>query len=175
MIESAYHFCPQCGKPLHTEVHESEEVHVCEQGHVLYKNQNVTVDGVIIRDGQVLLARRGRDPQIGFLDLPGGFVIANEKPQDAIVREIREELQVEAKVVRLLGVYGPTIYPYKGVTQFNTGVMYLLTIGTEQPIPTDDVASLEWYGLSSLPYGKLAFTSQNDFFEDIRSGKIDLS
>jgi len=55
----------------------------------------------VIRDarGRILLARRtiGRD-LAGLWEFPGGKVEAGESPEDALVRELREELGIEASV-----------------------------------------------------------------------------
>ena len=57
----------------------------------------------VIRDGEgrVLLTRRPDDRHMGGLwEFPGGKVDAGEAPADALVRELREELGVEAAVER---------------------------------------------------------------------------
>ena len=53
------------------------------------KNVNeTTARGILTIGGQVLLAKGKQD---GFSHLPGGHVEAGETPQDAVVRELREE------------------------------------------------------------------------------------
>jgi ADP-ribose pyrophosphatase YjhB (NUDIX family) len=44
-----------------------------------------------LRDGQVLLARRGIEPRRGEYVLPGSFVDFDETPYEAARREMREE------------------------------------------------------------------------------------
>lgn len=51
----------------------------------------VTVDGVVIQSGHVLVVRRGNQPGKGLLALPGGFVKSNQTLKDALVAEITEE------------------------------------------------------------------------------------
>ena len=46
-------------------------------------------------DGKILLAKRGREPNKGKYDLPGGFVIFAESMEDALIREIDEELSLK--------------------------------------------------------------------------------
>ncbi|SEC31566.1 mutator mutT protein [Nocardioides exalbidus] len=56
------------------------------------------VVGALVRDGQVLLVHRRPDKHAfpGTWDLPGGVVEAGESELDALERELREELGVEA-------------------------------------------------------------------------------
>ena len=50
------------------------------------------VGAVIVRDGHILCARRGTGPLAGLWEFPGGKVEPDETPQEALVREIEEEL-----------------------------------------------------------------------------------
>ncbi len=61
---------------------------------------DVVVVGALVRDGRVLLVHRraGRRHFPDCWDLPGGHVEPGEGPTDALVRELREELGVEATV-----------------------------------------------------------------------------
>jgi 8-oxo-dGTP pyrophosphatase MutT (NUDIX family) len=51
----------------------------------------VSVKGVVIRDDSVILVRNGRDEW----ELPGGKLELSESPEQCLVREIVEELQLE--------------------------------------------------------------------------------
>src|SRR4051812_44310529 len=106
MIEPAYYFCPRCGGALSVQPHEGGQVQACTLcKEILYKNQNMCVDGIIVRDNSLLFVRRGRDPKKGWLDFPGGFVQPDEKPADAVVREVQEELHIDVHVITLLGIW----------------------------------------------------------------------
>ena len=61
--------------------------------------------GAIITDasGQLLLIKRGHEPEAGRWSLPGGRVEPGESDQQALVREIREETGLEVTPGRLAG------------------------------------------------------------------------
>ena len=56
-----------------------------------HKNPVLTVDGILVTNGRLLLVRRGREPEKGKLALPGGIVEYGETTEEAVVREVREE------------------------------------------------------------------------------------
>ena len=62
------------------------------------------VGAALIRDGRVLASRRTGPPRLaGCWEFPGGKVEDGETDQQALVRELREELQIESVVGARLG------------------------------------------------------------------------
>ena len=61
------------------------------------------VGGAIVRDGRVLAARRTAPPEAaGRWEFPGGKVEPGESPEDALTRELAEELGCAAEVTAWL-------------------------------------------------------------------------
>ncbi|HEY3122340.1 MAG TPA: NUDIX domain-containing protein, partial [Vicinamibacteria bacterium] len=60
--------------------------------------------GVLIREGRVLLIRRGKEPLRGRWMIPGGTVEAGETLEAALVREIEEETGLIVKPREVLTV-----------------------------------------------------------------------
>lgn len=60
------------------------------------------VAAVIVRDGEVFATQRGYGEWQGWWEFPGGKMEPGESPQEALKREIREELDAEIFVDRLL-------------------------------------------------------------------------
>ena len=56
----------------------------------------------VLREGRVLVAARGRGPMAGRYSLPGGLVEPGETLAEAALRELREEVGVEAEVIGFL-------------------------------------------------------------------------
>jgi ADP-ribose pyrophosphatase YjhB (NUDIX family) len=77
----------------------------CEAcGFELYLNVAAAVAG-LIRDerGRLLITVRGKEPGKGKWDLPGGFADPNESAEQALAREIREEVGLEVTAMRYFG------------------------------------------------------------------------
>ena len=65
----------------------------------------VAVGAIVIDRGErVLLVRRARPPSAGVWTLPGGRVEGAESLEAAVLREVREETALDARVVCPLGV-----------------------------------------------------------------------
>lgn len=61
----------------------------------------VGVGGIIFREDQVLLIKRGKEPGLGQWSIPGGVVRPGETLKEAVVREIFEETHLKVKVLAL--------------------------------------------------------------------------
>ncbi len=66
-----------------------------------HKNVNVSA-AIIIRDGKVFATQRGYGEWKDWWEFPGGKIEPGETPQQALVREIKEELDAEITVDNLL-------------------------------------------------------------------------
>jgi len=64
----------------------------------------VGVGGIVFQGESVLLIKRGREPALGQWSIPGGVVDLGETLQAAVVREVREETQVEVEPLALVKV-----------------------------------------------------------------------
>jgi 8-oxo-dGTP diphosphatase len=109
---------------------------------------SVAVDLVIftVRSGrlQVLLIERGKDPYLGGLALPGGYVREGEDLDDAAARELGEETGVDAKRLHLeqLRTYGAPDRDPRGRV---ITVVYL-ALGPDLPTPVagTDARAARW-------------------------------
>lgn len=92
-FESFQH-CPRCGSDS---LHKSEGKRIdCRDCQHQYFINSPSGSVALIRDdqGRVLLIRRAKEPAKGKLALPGGIIDAGETAEGALVREIKEELNL---------------------------------------------------------------------------------
>jgi 8-oxo-dGTP diphosphatase len=65
-----------------------------------------TVDAVIeTEDKNIILVKRKYAPYKGKYALPGGFIEYNEDPEQALIREVREETNLAVEIIRKIGTY----------------------------------------------------------------------
>lgn len=73
-------------------------------GYVFWDNPVPVVAAVVERDGEILLVRNHGWPE-KWLGLVAGFLERGETPEDGILRELREELGLEGRIVSRIGCY----------------------------------------------------------------------
>jgi 8-oxo-dGTP diphosphatase len=65
-----------------------------------------TVDAVIEDiEGNIVLIKRKYPPFQGFYALPGGFIEKGETPQKTLLREVKEETNLDVKIIEKIGVF----------------------------------------------------------------------
>jgi len=65
-----------------------------------------TVDAIIMtEDGGVVLIKRKYPPFQNYYALPGGFIEKGETPERALIREVKEETNLDVKIVDKVGYY----------------------------------------------------------------------
>ena len=132
-----WRLCPRCGHELEPREHGHLGCPSC--GSEYYANSAPAVQGVLERDGRVLLAKRAIEPRLGYWDLPGGFLEEGEEPLDGLRREFREETGLEVEPVEWLGAF---LDPYN--RYFVLGLTWVVHAEGE-PRAADDVAELRWF------------------------------
>ena len=65
----------------------------------------IAVDGIIKIGKNIVLVKRANEPFKNKYALPGGFIKFNEKISKAVSREIREEIGLIARPIKLIGIY----------------------------------------------------------------------
>jgi ADP-ribose pyrophosphatase YjhB (NUDIX family) len=142
----AREFCPFCAARLAPLAGSRQDCPGC--GRPFFHNAAPCV-AVVVSDGRrVLLARRAVEPARGKWDLPGGFCEADEEPEAAVVRELREETGCTVEIVRFLG---HVVDVYGGGGDHTLNCVYEVRVAAGEPAAADDVDELRWFGVDELP------------------------
>ena len=98
----------------------------------------VVVGGALFDRGRLLAARRSAPPELaGGWELPGGKVEPGESPEQALVRELREELGIETELLERI----PGAWPLKPGYVLHVWTARLLA---GEPQPLEDHDELRW-------------------------------
>ncbi len=128
-------------------------------GFVLYLNVAAAVAVIIECRGRILFGVRRHEPQLGMLDLPGGFVDPGETAEEAVRRELQEELGATVQTVRYLYSF-PNTYRYRGVVYDTVDLIFLVRWDEAPPLAAaDDLASFLWVDRDAVDYDRIGFVS----------------
>lgn len=100
-------FCPTCARPLAEKEHGGRARPACPDpdcGYVFWDNPLPVVAGLVEHEGRVILIQNKGWPESWF-GLVTGFLERDETPEQAVLREVKEELSLDGEVARLIGVY----------------------------------------------------------------------
>jgi len=119
---------------------------------MMYENANVEViaRGVCVMDGQVLLCH-GKDSALTYL--PGGHIEFRETARQALVREIKEELGLDAVAGRFLGCCEHA-FVQKGLPHAEINLVFELSVPGLKP-DTPVTAAENWIGFRWQPLDRL--------------------
>ena len=124
-----FQYCPSCGTEKIQ--YKGNRFH-CPGCGFIYFHNTAAASGCIIQAGEkIVLLVRNREPSLGKLDLPGGFVDPGEGILEGLYRELKEEIGWQppvppgaslAEVLTLFASF-PNTYPYKNIV-YNTCDMF---------------------------------------------------
>lgn len=165
-----FRFCPRCGVARTAPTATPEPFRCAACGFVFFFNPAVAVAALVLRDdGQALFIRRAKEPAKGRLALVGGFVDPGESAEEALRREVREEVRLELDDLRFLSSR-PNDYPYQGTIYPVVDLVFVARArDPHQAAALDGVASLEWQDPRAVALDDLAFASMRDAVARYRS------
>ena len=147
-----FHYCPKCGSPAF-EIHNALSRHCTNCGFTFYQNPRASTAAFILNGkGELLVARREKEPAKGTLDLPGGFVDNDENAEQGMVREIQEEtgLSIEVNEVEYLFSI-PNVYHYSGMDIHTLDLFFICHVDDDAVVKAaDDAAELSWVPLKKV-------------------------
>lgn len=71
-------------------------------------SRRITARAIIVREGRLLMFERWRRDiwgrELHYYSIPGGGIEKNETPEEAVIRELKEEMSIDVRPLRLLAV-----------------------------------------------------------------------
>lgn len=142
-------YCPRCGSS-NFGVNDFKSKRCADCGFVLYFNAIAATVAIITNGkGDILVARRAKEPAKGTLDLPGGFIDSFETAEEGVAREVAEETGLKVNDCRYLFSL-PNKYIYSGFEEHTLDLVFLCKTDDCTPAANDDVEELQWMGIDEL-------------------------
>lgn len=155
----ALKYCPFCGS--HRFVWDGFKAHNCEDcKQRLYTNEAGAVVAWIENDKkEVLCTVRKFEPAKGKLDLPGGFIDLGETAEEAVIREVKEEVNLDINNIEFFCTL-PNTYIYKGLTYFTIDIVFRCKADNLDNLQAgDDVASYVFRNLNDIQPDEIGLDS----------------
>lgn len=160
MMSMTTYFCPQCKAPGLV-LHEDKKLYCNACEFTYFHNVAAAVAGIITVADQLLLIRRASEPGQGKLGLPGGFVDPREDAEQAMRRELEEEIGIHYQgPLTYFGSWANN-YHYKNIDYQTQDIYYQIKL-SEKPefiLAADEVSEVLWVDLEMLELDSLAFAS----------------
>ena len=176
MYHIMFQYCPSCTSK---KIQFTGKKFFCPDcGFTYYHNTAAASGCVISSGGRVMLLTRGKEPALGKLDLPGGFVDPGEGVLEGLVRELREEIgwtppippgKSPEEFFTLFASF-PNTYPYKNIVYNTCDMFFTVSIpglsekdfhieASASASEAGEIAGLSFFSLDEVKSGELAFDS----------------
>ncbi|OQX58582.1 hypothetical protein B5M50_04155 [candidate division KSB1 bacterium 4484_219] len=160
-----YRFCPMCGAKLQSQRLHNRIRLVCPHcRYVFYQNPTPAVGVILMRNNEILLVQRKYEPRAGDWSLPAGFIEYDEEVEQAAVRELKEETNLDIRLTGLFEVYSGKDDPRSHVVL----ILYRGEIIGGELRAGDDAIAARFFPLDQLPEN-IAFCCHRQAIEKLKS------
>lgn len=136
-------YCSRCGAELRLKADErAKECPACKQ--LEFPRISPAIIVLVERGDELLLARAARFPE-PFYSVLAGFVEPGESMEEAVHREIKEEVGIEVKNIRY---FGSQPWPFPDSLMIGFTAEYA---GGEIRIDGKEIVEAKWFGAGNLP------------------------
>jgi mutator protein MutT len=157
--QQVFRYCPRCGSEQFKIL--GAKAHCCAGCKFeLYTNASGAVVALIRNEhNEILFTRRAFNPCKGALDLPGGFIDPGESAEEALARELHEELNLHISKAVYKGSF-PNEYIYSGLSVFTVDLVFECSVSDFNTLrASDDVSSCEFHAITPEIIKHIGFES----------------
>ncbi len=141
--DRTHRFCARCGTPLI--IKSTERAKECPQCGQLHFPRLAPAIIVLVQRGDELLLARSRHFMPGMYSVLAGFVEPGESLEEAVAREIREEVGIDVQNIKYFGSQ-PLPFPHSLMLGFTATYA-----GGEIIIDNNEIEDAGWFSIGNLP------------------------
>lgn len=156
-------FCPKCSSGDFFPAGE-RSLKCANCGFHFFINASAAVAALVSDPkGRLMLVTRGIEPDYGKLDLPGGFADPGETVENAVRRELLEELGLKVKSMEYICSL-PNEYIYSGYSVFTLDFAFrVVPESLENLLPKDDIIGYQFFSEGEFDYDDIPAPSIKEF------------
>jgi ADP-ribose pyrophosphatase YjhB (NUDIX family) len=142
-VADMFAYCPGCGQANTVAKQDSTNYECAACGWHFWNNAKAAVGLALLKDGKLLVVKRGIEPAKGKYAVPGGFVDFGEDAETAAIREAQEEIgaSIRKEDLELLGVY-PSHY---NEHTFTLNIIFAVRHWEGELRAGSDAAAIAWH------------------------------
>ena len=149
MFEPLFRYCPVCAHALIEQDVGGVLRPVCSAcSFIVFFDPKVVAIVVVCCEDDFLLGKRSIDPGKGMWSFFGGFVERGEKLEEAALREVKEETNLDVQLDGLIGIYSERGDPH-------ILIVYQASVSTDQVSSlagqVEEVSELAFFPVEQLP------------------------
>jgi NAD+ diphosphatase len=141
--DRTHQFCGRCGAELTAKT--TERAKECSQCGLLHFPRLAPAIIVLVERGQELLLARSRHFAPGMYSVLAGFVEPGESLEEAVIREVREEVGLSIKDIRY---FGSQPWPFPHSLMIGFAAKYA---GGEISLEDPEIEEAGWFTVENLP------------------------
>jgi NAD+ diphosphatase len=141
--DRTHQFCGRCGVPLRPK--SDERAKACPQCGLLHFPRLAPAIIVLVERGDQLLLARSRHFMPGMYSVLAGFVEPGESLEEAVVREVKEEVGIEIQDIKYFGSQ-PWPFPHSLMIGFTATYA-----GGEISLDDKEIEDAGWFTAEKLP------------------------
>ncbi|MRI64368.1 NUDIX domain-containing protein [Ornithobacterium rhinotracheale] len=162
-----FKYCPNCGSENQQFIN-SHRFECNDCGFVYYHNMAAAVMVIVERNGKYLFTIRNNEPAKGKLDFPGGFVDPGETAAEAVVRELKEELDLDLSIddLQLIDTEAND-YLFKNIPYRTLDVIFKIVLDHDVVLKKEDseIQDVMWLSKDEIDVSKIGFRSMRKVVE----------
>lgn len=163
-VMPVFKYCPLCASPLiEQDIYHGLRLTCSACGFINFLEPKVVAVIVIEHQGKILLGKRNIDPGMGCWSFVSGYVERGEKLEEAAIREVKEETNLDVRLERLIGIYSERGNPHI-VIAFAASIINNDT--SEIVAQPDEVSELAFFALDRMP--ALAFPADSAILQALQ-------
>lgn len=162
-----FKFCPKCGSNnFVSDLKRSFKCSDCKFNY--YINSSAAVAVLLFnQQGELLFTRRAIEPHFGKLDLPGGFIDPLESAEQAALREIKEELNIDIHSLEYLGSF-PNEYIFSEFSVYTLDIVFgAKTDEIDKMTANDDISAFEFHYPEKIDFDELPSLSMKNIVKKL--------